>query len=53
MLLGNFKFDADQSVGSGQDNYVLTYDDSTGKISLEAATGGGGGGASALNDLSM
>lgn len=52
VLLGNFKFDADQSVGSGQDNYVLTYDDSTGKISLEAATGGGGGGASALNDLS-
>jgi|DEB0MinimDraft_6_1074348.scaffolds.fasta_scaffold02648_2 hypothetical protein len=49
VLLGNFKFDADQSVGSGQDNYVLTYDNSTGKISLEEATGGG---ASALNDLS-
>ena len=40
VLLGNFKFDADQSVGSGQDNFVLTYDNSTGKISLEAATGG-------------
>jgi hypothetical protein len=44
VLLGNFKFDADQSVGSGQDNYVLTYDDSTGKIGLEASAGGGGGG---------
>jgi hypothetical protein len=41
VLLGNFKFDADQSVGSGQDNHVLTYDNSTGKISLEAASGGG------------
>jgi len=41
--VGNFKFDADQSVGAGQDNYVLTYDNSGGKISLEAASGGGGG----------
>lgn len=40
VLLGNFKFDADQTVGSGQDNYVLTYDHSSGKISLEAAAGG-------------
>ena len=38
--VGNFKFDADQTVGSGQDNYVLTYDNSGGKISLEAASGG-------------
>ena len=44
VLLGNFKFDADQTVGSGQDNYVLTYDHSGGKISLEASSGGGGGG---------
>jgi len=36
VLLGNFKFDVDQTVGSGQDNFVLTYDNSTGKISLEA-----------------
>ena len=42
--VGNFKFDADQTVGAGQDNYVLTYDNSGGKISLEAAGGGGGGG---------
>lgn len=41
--LGNFIFDADQVVGVGQDNYVLTYDNVTGHISLEAATGGGGG----------
>lgn len=37
--LGNFKFDADQTVGAGQDNYVLTYDNSTTSISLEAAGG--------------
>ena len=49
--IGNFTFDADQSVGSSQDNYVLTYDNSAGTISLEAASGGGGG-ASALDDLS-
>tara|TARA_R100001440_G_scaffold22853_2_gene37285 strand:+ start:478 stop:1620 length:1143 start_codon:yes stop_codon:yes gene_type:complete len=41
VLLGNFKFDADQTVGAGQDNYILTYDNSTGKISLEAAAAGG------------
>ena len=41
--LGNFTFDADQTVGLGQDNYVLTYDHSAGQISLEAASGGGGG----------
>lgn len=43
VLLGNFTFDADQTVGAGQDNYVLTYDNGTGLISLEAASGGGGG----------
>ena len=42
ILLGNFRFDIDQSVGSGQDNYVLTFDNGTGKISLEASAGGGG-----------
>lgn len=41
--LGNFTFDADQTVGAGQDNYVLTYDNAGGLISLEAATGGAGG----------
>lgn len=48
VLLGNMTFDADQSIGAGQDNYVLTYDNSSGLISLEAATGG----ASQLSDLS-
>jgi hypothetical protein len=38
--LGNFVFDVDQTVGAGQDNYVLTYDDASGTISLEAAAGG-------------
>jgi hypothetical protein len=40
--LGTIVFDADQTIGAGQDNYVLTYDNATGKISLEAAAGGGG-----------
>ena len=43
ITLGNFTFDADQTVGAGQDNYVLTYDNATGLISLEASAGGGGG----------
>ena len=41
VVLGNFTFDASQSVGAGQDNYVLTYDEGTGLISLEAGGGGG------------
>ena len=41
VLLGNFKFDADQAVGQGQNDYVLTYNASNGLISLEEATGGG------------
>ena len=43
VALGNFTFDADQTVGSSQDNYVLTYDHSSTSISLEASAGGGGG----------
>jgi hypothetical protein len=39
--IGNLTFDADQTVGSGQDNYVLTYDHSTTSIGLEEAAGGG------------
>lgn len=39
--LGTMTFDADQTIGAGQDNYVLTYDQGTGLISLEAAGGGG------------
>ena len=42
IALGNFVFNAQQSVGAGQDNFVLTYDDASGEISLEAAPGGGG-----------
>ncbi len=47
VLLGNYEFDVDQSVGAGQDDYVLTYDNSTGHISLEAAAAAGatGGGS--------
>ena len=39
--LGNYTLDGDQSVGAGQDNYVLTYDHSAAKIGLEAAPSGG------------
>jgi len=43
VTLGNFTLDADQTVGAGQDNYVLTYDHSGGKISLEAVSAVGDG----------
>jgi hypothetical protein len=39
--LGNYVFDIGQTVGVGQDNYVLTYDNATGFITLEAAAAGG------------
>ena len=42
VLLGTMEFDSDQTIGAGQDNYVLTYDNAAGLISLEAAAGGGG-----------
>lgn len=42
ILLGNYTLDGDQTIGAGQDNYVLTYDNGTGLISLEASTGGSG-----------
>jgi hypothetical protein len=42
IALGNFTLDADQTVGSGQDNYVLTYDHSSTSLSLEAAAASGG-----------
>jgi len=41
VTLGSFTFDADQTVGAGQDNYVLTYDNAGGLISLEPAAAGG------------
>jgi|14BtaG_2_1085337.scaffolds.fasta_scaffold01433_7 hypothetical protein len=37
--VGVFTFDADQSIGAGQDNYVLTYDNTGGTIQLEALPG--------------
>jgi hypothetical protein len=40
VTLGNYVLDSDQTVGSGQDDYVLTYNHSTGKIGLEEAGGG-------------
>jgi hypothetical protein len=40
--LGNYTFNTDQTVGAGQDNYVLVYDNGSGEIGLEAAGAGGG-----------
>jgi hypothetical protein len=40
IVLGNVTIDADQTIGAGQDDFVMTYNDSTGKVSLEAAAGG-------------
>lgn len=39
-VLGNYDFNTAETVGAGQDNYILTYDNSSGKIGLEAAGGG-------------
>lgn len=41
--IGNYTFDTDQTVGAGEDDYVLTYDNASGQIRLEVAAGGGGG----------
>lgn len=51
--LGTMSFDADQVIGVGQDNYVLTYDNGTGLISLEAAAGGGIGGTIANDQIAV
>jgi hypothetical protein len=40
VVLGNFTFNADQTVGASEDNYVFTYDHSTGTIGLEASAAG-------------
>ncbi len=50
ITLGNYVLDGDQTVGAGQDNYVLTYDNTAGHISLEAASGGGGGLSNVVED---
>ena len=51
VAVGNFTFDADQTVGASQDNMVLTFDNSGGTIQLEAipAPSIGGNLASALS----
>jgi len=53
VTLGNYVLDSDQTVGSSQDNYVLTYDNSTGKISLEAAASGGSTAADSLTGTTL
>jgi len=39
VALGTLIFDANQVVGAGTDNYILTYDNASNKISLEANAG--------------
>lgn len=39
VVLGNYEFDVDQTVGASQDDYVLTYDNSTGHISGSGGCG--------------
>ena len=41
IVLGTMTLDADMTVGAGQDNYVLTYDNTSGTVRLEAAAAGG------------
>ena len=48
VTLGNYTFDGDGPMGAAQDNFVLTYDNSTGFISLEA----GGGLSNVVEDTS-
>lgn len=38
--LNNFIFNADQVIGASEDNYVMTYDYASNRISLEASAGG-------------
>jgi len=38
LTAGAFAFDIDQTVGAGEDGYLLTYDNGTGEISLELNT---------------
>jgi hypothetical protein len=42
LVARNYKFNIDQTVGSGQDGQVLTYNHSIGEIELQAASGGSG-----------
>ena len=51
VTLGTLTFDADQTVGVGQDDYVLTYDNATGTIGLETPASGGGGILNVVDDL--
>ncbi len=46
VALGNFTLNADQTIGSSQDNYVLTYDHASSSIGLEASAAVGGSPAS-------
>lgn len=42
LIAGNYEFDVNQTVGAGQDGYVLTYDNAAGQISLASPSGTSG-----------
>lgn len=42
-IAGNYTFNTDQSVGAPEDGFVMTYNDASGELELQA--GGGAGGA--------
>jgi hypothetical protein len=50
VVLGNYTINADATVGAGQDNYVLTYDNASGTWGPEAAPGAGGGLSNIVED---
>lgn len=45
---GNYVFNRDQTVGAGQDQFVLTYDNASGEITLLENAGGGGAAAGSI-----
>ena len=51
VALGTLVFDADQAVGSGEDNYVLTYDHASGTIRLESNAGSGSAISNVVEDI--
>jgi len=49
ITLGNYVFDGDGAATASEDNYVMTYDDASGTVRLEAAAGGSPEGTAVLS----
>jgi hypothetical protein len=52
LALGNFVFNVNQTLTATEDGYVLTYDDVSGVLSFQQASGGGGGGGGTPGGIS-